>query len=91
MANLNYQEIEYLEPKLRDLKAAITAWRDHSSKDCREIETVWHLNFKQSVKRLVGLMADDIQPPLRTTHAYDTVYREFEQLLPICRCVSCRS
>jgi hypothetical protein len=83
---LTWEEMVKIEPRLGKLLKEIE--KADTTAECRS--TLWHLNFKPKMAKLVGIGAPDSAPErLRTSKAYDLAYRRLYHEAPLCQCWGC--
>ncbi|MDP9472214.1 MAG: hypothetical protein M3Q71_16370 [Chloroflexota bacterium] len=87
-----WDDLAAREPRLADLRIAAERIRDVDARFCAN--AAWYgyagqLGLKPRLLRLVGWGAQNQDPVLRSSDAYDVAYQTLYALLPDCRGCGC--
>ena len=88
MAQITWEQLVGLEPRLRDLEYRVRHAAD--GKDCYCYETVWYADYKRELTQLIGwkrktVDGSPVEESLHGSVAYHVAYEHLLQALPNCR------
>lgn len=85
---VTWSELTKIEPRLITLLADVKAVRDPGSASFCANE-IWYDQFRERVSNLAGWCAENRDPRIASSAAYDIVYQTLYELLPPCRNCMC--
>ncbi len=87
MAFITLEELIELQPALQGLVDATKLVDDSSPNFCAN--DLWISQFKPYLVRMVGWLAEDDRPIIKTNAAYEVAYEAIYDLMPDCKDCGC--
>ena len=77
-----FADLVKIEPRLGELYDEA---KNYEVSEGYKHDHVWYWNFKNRMLYLVGMMAENDDPVIRTSQSYDTAYKTIFEALPYVR------